>query len=67
MGLQATLYLNGQECDIREIQMLRPRDIEKIEYMMLHRENTPRISLSLTLLPSNIGMEDMCRLTDCRQ
>lgn len=32
MGLQATLYLNGQECDIREIQMLRPRDIEKIEY-----------------------------------
>ena len=32
MGLQATLYLNGQECDIKEIQMLRPRDIEKIEY-----------------------------------
>lgn len=32
MGLQAALYLNGQECDIREIQMLRPRDIEKIEY-----------------------------------
>lgn len=32
MGLQATLYLNGQECNIKEIQMLRPRDIEKIEY-----------------------------------
>lgn len=32
MGLHATLYLNGQECDIKEIQMLRPRDIEKIEY-----------------------------------
>lgn len=32
MGLQATLYLNGQECDIKEIQMLRPCDIEKIEY-----------------------------------
>lgn len=29
MGLHATLYLNGQECDIKEIQMLRPRDIEK--------------------------------------
>lgn len=32
MGFQATLYLNGHECDIKEIQMLRPRDIEKIEY-----------------------------------
>ncbi len=31
MGLQATLYLNGQECDIKEIQMLRPRDIEKAD------------------------------------
>ncbi len=67
MGLQATLYLNGQECDIREIQMLRPRDIEKIDIMMLHRENTPRISLSSTSSPNNTDMEDMCRLTDCRR
>lgn len=32
MGMQASLYINGQECDSKEIRMIRPRDIEKIEY-----------------------------------
>lgn len=32
MGMQASLYINGQECDAREVRMIRPRDIEKIEY-----------------------------------
>lgn len=32
MGAQSTLYLNGQPCDVRDLLMLRPRDIEKIEY-----------------------------------
>lgn len=32
MGMQVTLYIDGQECDSREIQMIRPRDIEKIEF-----------------------------------
>lgn len=67
MGLQATLYLNGQECDIKEIQMLRPRDIEKIEYMMLHRGNMPRINLPSTLSQSNIDMVDMCKWTDYKR
>jgi hypothetical protein len=32
MGIQASLYINGQECDSRDIKMIRPRDIDKIEY-----------------------------------
>ena len=32
MGAKSTLYLNGQPCDVRDLMMLRPRDIEKIEY-----------------------------------
>lgn len=32
MGANATLYINGNECDIRELTALRPKDIEKIEY-----------------------------------
>ena len=32
MGASATLYMNGQPCDPRDLVMLRPRDIEKIEY-----------------------------------
>lgn len=32
MGSAATLYMNGQECDMRDLAMLRPMDIEKIEY-----------------------------------
>lgn len=32
MGARATLYLNGQPCEIHDLLMLRPRDIEKIEY-----------------------------------
>lgn len=32
MGALATLYMNGQPCDPRDLVMLRPRDIEKIEY-----------------------------------
>lgn len=32
MGMQASLYINGQECDAKEVRMIRPRDIEKIEY-----------------------------------
>lgn len=32
MGMQASLYINGQECDVKEVRMIRPRDIEKIEY-----------------------------------
>lgn len=29
---EATLYINGQKADYREIRALRPKDIEKIEY-----------------------------------
>lgn len=29
---EATLYINGQKADYREVRALRPRDIEKIEY-----------------------------------
>ena len=32
MGATSTLYMNGQPCDPRDLIMLRPRDIEKIEY-----------------------------------
>lgn len=31
-GQTATIYINGVECDYRDVKMLRPRDIEKIEY-----------------------------------
>ena len=31
-GAKSTLYLNGQSCDVRDLMMLRPRDIERIEY-----------------------------------
>ena len=29
---EATLYINGQKADYREVRALRPKDIEKIEY-----------------------------------
>lgn len=29
---EATLYINGQKADYKEIRVLRPKDIEKIEY-----------------------------------
>ena len=29
---EATLYINGQKADAREVRALRPKDIEKIEY-----------------------------------
>ena len=32
MGAKSTLYLNGQPCDVRDLMMLRPRDIEKIGF-----------------------------------
>ena len=32
IGAKSTLYLNGQPCDVRDLMMLRPQDIEKIEY-----------------------------------
>ena len=32
MGAKASLYMNGQPCDVRDLLMLRPRDIDKIEY-----------------------------------
>ena len=32
MGAPSALYMNGQPCDPRDLVMLRPRDIEKIEY-----------------------------------
>lgn len=31
----ATLYINGVEADIREIQNLQPKDIERVEYYVL--------------------------------
>lgn len=31
----ATLYINGAEADIREVQNLQPKDIERIEYYVL--------------------------------
>lgn len=33
MGGNATLYIDGREADYREIKNLRPKDIERIEYM----------------------------------
>lgn len=32
LGGNATLYINGRKVDYREVQSLRPRDIEKVEY-----------------------------------
>lgn len=32
MGGAVTLYINGRKVDYREVQSLRPRDIEKVEY-----------------------------------
>ena len=32
MAGKVTLYINGEEADYREVQSLRPRDIEKVEY-----------------------------------
>lgn len=32
MGMEATLYVNGVESEAKDIKMLRPRDISKIEY-----------------------------------
>ena len=29
---EATLYINGVKAELREIQNLRPKEIEKIEY-----------------------------------
>lgn len=31
-GGEATLYIDGRKADFREVQSLRPRDIEKVEY-----------------------------------
>lgn len=31
-GGEATLYIDGRKADYREVQSLRPRDIEKVEY-----------------------------------
>ncbi len=33
MSVEATLYVNGQPCDINEVSMMRPQDILRIEYM----------------------------------
>ncbi|WP_449188347.1 carboxypeptidase regulatory-like domain-containing protein [Tannerella forsythia] len=33
---EATLYINGVKADFRDVQNLRPRDIEKVEYYILH-------------------------------
>ena len=32
MGGAVTLYIDGRKVDYREVQSLRPRDIEKVEY-----------------------------------
>ncbi len=32
MGMPVSFYINGQQADSKDIQMLRPKDIEKIEY-----------------------------------
>lgn len=32
MGMEATLCINDVECDSKDLRMLRPRSIEKIEY-----------------------------------
>jgi len=32
MDAQSTFYINGQPCDARDLVVLRPRDIEKMEY-----------------------------------
>lgn len=33
MNVEATIYVNGQPCDINEVSMMRPQDILRIEYM----------------------------------
>ncbi len=32
MGMPVSFYINGQQADAKDIRMLRPKDIEKIEY-----------------------------------
>ena len=32
MGKEASLYIDGQPVGFREVQSLRPRDVEKVEY-----------------------------------
>lgn len=32
MGAKATLYINGNPCDQQDVRMLRPKDINRIEY-----------------------------------
>ncbi len=32
MGMQASLYVNGVECEAQDVRLIRPRDIERIEY-----------------------------------
>lgn len=32
MGMPVSLYINGQECESKDVQLIRPKDIEKIEY-----------------------------------
>ena len=32
MGMPVSFYINGQQADSKDIQMIRPKDIEKIEY-----------------------------------
>lgn len=33
IGMNATLYINGLPCDLRDMKALRPRDVVKIEYI----------------------------------
>ena len=54
---EATLYINGQKADYREIRALRPADIEKIEYidMPTGKYAGDRISINYILKEKNTG------------
>lgn len=52
MGLTATLYINGQPCDYRDIAMIRPKDVQKIEYF-----DSPKGKYSNDVLAINFVMK----------
>lgn len=42
MGMPVSFYINGQQADSKDIQMLRPKDIEKLSIMTVQPGNMPK-------------------------
>ena len=57
---EATLYINGRKAEFREIQSLRPRDIEKVEYFDMPTGNMPETNCLSTMWSKNENREVMC-------